>query len=344
MESAEEIQKRFVQQMIDEEQKELKENSELISSFISFSDSKGIKLTDKNFRYIQSIGIVANYPNIVSALCSDFERDKEGLLDFNMLKKQFENRPFADGFLYAEKFMLMAHPNFRRSLHPNANFAPRFINLFWKFNAPEISPYIAIDYDRVRINVDNRMYMEEDTWFGAKFNKDISLIKDDTVQLRPPSDLEPFLIDFFFNKTFSLDIKWETKNGIKSFQSEEFKTADFTVKRNDADFHPVRYVHAEFDLAKNHFRHFDGAIHFYTPDEYFTRRDSDFNYNLKNDVQIKTNSEKLFKMNGNISVDTWIEFTSHFMTQNPLVNEYFEGEYPQHISEMLEVVRKNKKD
>lgn len=49
-------------------------------------------------------------------------------------------------------------------------------------------------------------------------------------------------------------------------------------------------------------------------------------------------------MNGNISVDTWIEFTSHFMTQNPLVNEYFEGEYPQHISEMLEVVRKNKKD
>ena len=83
-------------------------------------------------------------------------------------------------------------------------------------------------------------------------------------------------------------------------------------------------------------------MHLYTEDEYFARRDSDFNYNSKNNTQIKTDSEKLFKMNGEILVDTWVEFTSQFLTGNPLVFEYFEGYYPENISEMLEAVRKNK--
>lgn len=342
MDSTEEIQRRYIQQMIEEEKEELQKNSELISSFKNFCKEKSITLTNENFKYIQTIGIVASFPNIVSILCSDFTKDKEGLVDFKMLIEHFERRQFASGFLYSEKFMLMAHPYFRRGLHPNANFAPRFINLFWNLSAPEINPSIAIDYDRVRINVDNIMYSEKDTWFGAKFNRDINLVTNGTVKLRPPSDLEPFMIDFFFNSTYSLDIKWETKNGIKTFQAEEFKTGRNIVMRNGMDFHPVRYVHAEFDLHKNHFRHFDGAIHFYTPDEYHARRDSDFNYNTKNRAHIKTNSEKLFKMNGSVNVDTWIEFTSHFMTENPLVNEYFEGKYPSHISDMLEAVRKNK--
>jgi hypothetical protein len=343
MDSVEEIQRRYIQQVIDDEKEELQKNSELISSFKDFGKSKGVNLADENFRYIQTIGTVASFPNIVSALSSGITKDKEGLVDFKMLNERFEKRPFVNGFLYSEKFMLMAHPYFRRGLHPNANFAPRFIDLFWNLNAPEITSSIAIDYDRVRINVDNNIYFEEDTWFGAKFNKKINLVSDGTVKLRPPSDLKPFMIDFFFNEAYSLDIKWETKKRIKSFQAEEFKTEKNIVNRNGKDFHPVRYVHAEYDLDKKHFRHFDGAIHFYTPDEFQARKSSDFNYNIKNSVQIKTNSVKLFKMNGNVSVDTLVEFTSNFMTQNPLVTEYFEGKYPHHISDMLDAVRKKKK-
>jgi len=33
---------------------------------------------------------------------------------------------------------------------------------------------------------------------------------------------------------------------------------------------------------------------------------------------------------------TWINFTSHFFSGNPLILEYFEGNYPKHIPEMLE--------
>jgi hypothetical protein len=342
MDTPQDIQKRYMQHQIDEEKRELAENAELINSFKQICAAKGVSLSDSNFTYIQSIGIVASFPNLVGVLCSDFSKDKEDLIDFKFLSNRFEKRPFASGFLYADNFMLMAHPNFRRGHHPNANFSPRFIDLFWVFNKPEIDSYISIDYNRVRINVDNRMYMEADTWYGAAFNKEIGSIKDDTVKLRPPSDIEDFIVSFCFADAYSLDVKWETKNGIKSFQSEEFKTESQTIKKDGEVYHPVRYVHAEFDLEKNHFRHFDGAIHFYTSEEYFARRDSDFNYNSKNDVKIKTRSEKLFKMNGNINVDTWIEFTSHFHTGNPLVIEYFEGKYPDNIQEMLQAVRKNK--
>lgn len=82
--------------------------------------------------------------------------------------------------------------------------------------------------------------------------------------------------------------------------------------------------------------------HDITSEEYYSRRDADFNYNAKNDRKIKTASEKLFKFNGKISVDNWIEYSSHFMTANPLVHEYFEGSYPEHISEIVEAVRKSK--
>ncbi len=46
-------------------------------------------------------------------------------------------------------------------------------------------------------------------------------------------------------------------------------------------------------------------------------------------------------MNGIVDVDNWIKFSSHFMTGNPLVFEYFEGKYPDRINEIIEIRRKN---
>jgi hypothetical protein len=346
MGSMEEIQKRHLQHMKEEQEVELAENAGYILSFKMECDRIGIELQDSYFEYIPAIGVVCNYPNIVSHLCPDIVRDKEGLVDFKFLSTRFEKRPFASGFFYSSKYMLMAHPYFRRGFAAGVNFAPRFVDLFWKSDRPDIDSYIAIDYDRVRININNIMYLEEDTWYGARFNDNIAQIPYGPVKLRPPSDLEDFLISFYFDNAYALDIKWETKlkDGvlIKVFYAEEFKTEKITIVKDGNSFYPVRYIHAEFDLTNNRFRHFDGAIHFYTETEYYTRRDIDFNYNAKNSLQIKTNSEKLFKMNGPIDVNTFVEFTSHFLTGNPLVFEYFEDKYPSHVSEMIDAVRKNK--
>ena len=329
----------YFRQLEEEEREELAKNSDLIQSFIKECKQRDIFLKENDFRFIYTIGIVACYSNIVGLLCPDLQKDKEGLLDFNLLSKRFDRRPMMNGYLYDDKFMLMATPYFRRSYDGYNNFAPRFIELFWANSFENIDPFISIDYDRVRINIDNMPYCESDTWFGANFNRGINKIGDGIVKLKPPSDLDETMVSLFFSDAYSLDIKWETKGSIKSFQSEEFKTDKIKVRKGRQEFFPVRYVHAEYDLEKHAFRHFDGAIHFYKENEYLQRRDSDFNYNQKEKQQIKTLSEKLFKMNGNISVDMWITFTSHFMTGNPLVYEYFEGRFPPRILEILDRFR-----
>lgn len=344
MESQTDIQQRYFQHLREEEKEELAANADIIESFKQHCKNLGIKLTDDSFRYIQRIGIVATHPNLLGYLCTDFSKDKEGLVSFNYLNNRFKKRTLANGFLYADNFMLMAHPYFRRGLYLNNNFAPRFIEYFWHFNEPGIDSYISLDYDRVRVNVDDSIFMEFDTWYGALFKKNISDISDGVIKLAPPGDFDDFTNSFLFGDTHSFDIKWQTKKGIKSFQAEEFKNEKCTIDKEGEEFYPARYIHAEFDMGKNTFRHFDGAIHFYTADEYFSRRDSDFNYNSKNSHHIKTPSEKLFKMNGNISIDNWMKFSSQFFTGNPLVNEYFEGEYPDQVSEILKAMKNRSKE
>jgi len=236
----------------------------------------------------------------------------------------------------------MAHPFFRRGYYQGNNFSPRFIDMFWQYPNKENDRYIALDMDRVRVNVDDSMYMELDTWYGAKFNKNPEEIEDGIVKLRPPLDLEPFDIEFFFGDTYSLDIKWYTKENIKVFQAEEFKAEKNTIEIDGSIYYPVRYVHSEFDITSKSFRHFDGAIHFYTEEEYFQRRDSDFNYNDKNDLKVKTVSRKIFKINGSISMNDWIELTSHFLTGDPLVFEYFEGKLPDRVIETVQKLRNSR--
>ncbi len=87
------------------------------------------------------------------------------------------------------------------------------------------------------------------------------------------------------------------------------------------------------------FRHFDGAVQYLTAAEYHARRDSDFNMPYKNSQHVKPMSKKVFKLNGSINADDWVELSSHFFAANPLMFEYFNGEYPEHIVNILEKLR-----
>ncbi len=329
-----ELQKRYLQQLKEEEENELKENNNLIDSFIEFSKTKNITLQKSNFRYIKTIGIIAIYPNIIVHLLSS-GKDKEGLFDFDLLSKQFEKRRFANGYLYSDKFILMAHPFFRRGLRDNNGFAPRFIELFWNQGNKETTKSISLDSNRVRIDINDSTIIELDTWYGPKFTPEISKIEDGLVHLRPPTDLDEMDLELWFNSTYSLDIKWSTSKAIKTFEAEEFFIEKVSFNKDNCSMFPARYIHAEFDNQKNHFRHLDGAIHYYTKDEYTLRRDSDLNYNSKRPFKIKTKSEKLFKLNGKINITTWLELVSHFFTGDPLIHIYFDGKYPDHISALL---------
>jgi hypothetical protein len=236
-------------------------------------------------------------------------------------------------------FIAMAHPSFRRQMRPQANWAPRFIERFWCFTSAAVEKSIALDEDRVRIDLDGMGYLELDTWYGPPFNDDIASIAPGNVKLRPPGDLSPTRLEMFFASAYCVDVKWAQSGDIKTFQALELKDERVLTTVHGVQFHPARYLHAEFELAKGQFRHFDGAVQYLTSEEYFARRDSDFSMTYKNTQHVKPMAKKVFKLNGVIAVGDWVELSSHFFAANPLIFEYFNGACPKHIADILERLR-----
>ncbi len=327
---------RYFAQMEEISRERLAEATDLIAKFTTLAASKGVILGTESFEFIQTIGIVANAPSITKKLLGPIKIERDGLLSFDEIASRLPPSPHYEGCFAGSDFILMANPCYRRGMHRINNWAPRFIELFWKFDSPGIEKYIALDENRVRINVDGLGYFEADTWYGAPFDEDIRNIKPGIIKLRPPMDLDPRHIPFFFADAYCLDIKWSESDGIKSFQALEMKTEDIKIAVDGLQYFPARYLHAEFDISANCFRHFDGAIQLFTEDEYLQRRDSDFNMTMKNSAHIKARSNKVFKINGPLITKIWVEFCCHFYAKNPLAFEYFSGEYPKYVKENLE--------
>ncbi len=334
-----EMMARYFADMEKQSRKRLDEASDLIAKFTALAASKGVILSAESFEYIQTTGIVAKAQGIARALLGPIRTERDGLLPFSAIASRFPASALQEGCFVGPDFILMAHPCYRRGMHSVNNWTPRFIDLFWRFDGPDIEKYIALDEDRVRIDVDGLAYFEADTWYGAPFDEDIRNIKPGIAKLRPPPNLEPRHVSFFFANAYCLDIKWSESGGIKSFQALEMKTEDIRIEIGGQHYFPARYLHAEFDLAVNCFRHFDGAVQLFTEEEYFHRRDSDFNMTMKNPAHIKARSSKVFKINGPLKTEDWVEFCCHFYAANPLSFEYFSGGYPTHITEILERIR-----
>lgn len=330
---------RYVKDMEEQSRKRLAEEADLIAKFTALAASKGVILSAESFEYIPTSGIVAKAQGIARALLGAIGTQRDGLLPFNEIASRYPPSRHYEGCFAGRDFVLMAHPCYRRGMHPANNWAPRFIELFWQFDSPGIAKYIALDEHRVRIDVEGPGYFEADTWYGAPFDEDIRNINPGITKLRPPLDLAAPHVSFFFANAYCLDIKWSESDGIKSFQSLEIKTENIQIEIGGKRYFPARYLHAEFDLSTNCFRHFDGAIQFFTEEEYFQRRDSDFNMTMKNPEHIKARSSKVFKINGPLKTEDWVEFCCHFYTANPLTFEYFSGEYPKRVIEILETIR-----
>ena len=319
------------------EQEELNKNRDLIHSFSKYCKKRDIILEAKNFHYIHTIGCYIEYPNILQSL-SCLQPTKDGLFHENKLLNSFTKRPHITGFYYADAYMPMAHPLFRRNYNPINNFAPRFVERFWQLDLPGIDKCIALDSDRVRINVDNSVCIERDIWYGARFSTDIVQTRNGSTVLAPPPDI-PDLYDNFFGEVLKLDIFWSESNDLKTFQAEELKKEYVTIELNGITYHPVRYIHAQYDLKKRTFCHMDGAIHLYLPKEFDLRKGNNLTFNRKNDKQIKPRSIKLFRIDGDIPVSVWSEFVSQFFTGDPQIYEYFAGHYPSHVTKVIDRIR-----
>lgn len=335
----EEIKARYAIQMAEEAQRELTKAAPQIERFTAIAASRGIVLNATSFEYVQTIGVVAKAPGLAKTLIEPIQTERDELVAYSEIVKKLQPSPFQAGCFVGKDYMLLAHPFYRRKMRPDANWAPRFVEFLWAFDAPGVQKYIAIDEDRVRINVDSSTYIEEDTWHGAPFNEDIRAIKPGTVKLRPPQDLDPTYISSLFADAYCLDIKWSEADGVKTFVSLEMKTEKVQLELDGNIYFPARYMHAEFDISANCFRHFDGAVQLFLEDEYLQRRESDFNMNAKTTDHIKARSKKLFKLNGPINAKNWVDLCCQFYTGNPLTIEYFSKAFPAHINDTLAKIR-----
>src|SRR5687768_6713027 len=117
-----------------EQEEELANKADLIQQFIKQCQTRKIILTPADFNYSYAVGITANLADIIKQLDSDLIPDKEGLFEFSELSARFETLPFAPGMFISKDYILLADSLFRRGFSALANFAPRFIELFWKFN------------------------------------------------------------------------------------------------------------------------------------------------------------------------------------------------------------------
>ncbi|MHA1615678.1 MAG: hypothetical protein ACTSYJ_12600 [Candidatus Thorarchaeota archaeon] len=334
--------KRYRNTFILSSQEELNSVHKMVEEFKSYAKGFGLELDTSNIEFVSTIGVVAKHPNILGILDPQIHRDKEGLVACSDLYNRYRKISVNPGYLAGDNYMVMLNKVFRRGMRSYNNWAPRFVDEFWKIDEPETDAYISLDFNRVRVNVDNRRYIEMDTWYGAPFQEKIRSIPDGSVYLRPPQDLRHTDIMFMFAATYSLEVFWSTKEQLRTFQALEFKTDDVSREKNGKDMHPAKYLHAVYNINSEQFEHFDAAVQYYSDEEYFLRRDRNFRQNVGQGNRVKAISEKAFKLNGHVATDLWVKLTSHYLSGDPLVLEYFTGTLPAHVIKALNRMRQQR--
>lgn len=245
--------------------------------------------------------------------CPELESrfDDDGLLhldnDFILL----------DGGIKYGKYFLHYHQFLRRGFASNPNFD--FLGRFAQYhNKPsnDNSFRIAIDHRRIMLFENYSRLMEYDTWYGPRFDQN-KLDDRSHIGLTVVARTLPTSMDM--NHLIKTEFLWKTNEAefVKTLETEELTCPDHPYD----NWHINRYIHAERDMAKKTFRHFDGAAKVYAQDKYKQRVDSVMPKNPRPAHYIK-----LFRIDGEINLEDWMELVSMFYKGNEMIIEYFDPE------------------
>jgi hypothetical protein len=225
--------------------------------------------------------------------------DDDGLL---VLDDRFQ---LHDGGIFYRDFVLHYHHLLRRGYMSNPNFD--FLGAFAQYvraSAAANKFRIAIDHSRIMERRWFQNLVEMDTWRGPPF--DASALDD-------PAAVGLTVVgrnqDSLFRLTNSLlftDFLWTFRDGIKTFQAEEVSDVGYLF----GSYNLNRYVHAERDIARGVLRHFDGAVKVYRKEDYAARVSTHLP-----EVPRSFAKPKLFRIDGNVAVDGWIDLVSLFEGQ-----------------------------
>lgn len=221
-----------------------------------------------------------------------------------------------DGGIAYKGHVLHYHQFLRRGYtsNPNFDFICRFIAYYHRTRSDN-QFRIAIDHRRIMPKEFYQHIIELDTWFGPRF---------DPEKLDDPQAIGLTVVkrnkDSLFELTNRLDrteFYWSFRRGIKTLQIEEISDEGYQFDH----YYVNKYVHSERDTRKKVLRHFDGAVKVYLRDSYKDRLNSYMPNQAKSYSKIK-----LFRVDGDIAIDDWIELISFFYKSNEMIIEYFDPE------------------
>jgi hypothetical protein len=240
-------------------------------------------------------------------------RDK---LDDDELLYIDESFRLFDGGIEYKDHILHYHQFLRRGYtsNPNFDFLGRFMDYY--LESRDTNQFrIAIDHHRLMPKEFYRHLMELDRWFGPEFDRD--LIDDPTaVGLTIIKRIKPSIFDLT-NDLDRTEFYWSYRDGIKTLEIEEISSDDYTF----GPYYVNRYAHTERGIEHELLRHFDGAVKIYLQDSYANRLTSQMPRELKSYKKIK-----LFRIDGDIDLEVWIDLLAHFYKANEMIIEYFNPE------------------
>ncbi|HKG58375.1 MAG TPA: hypothetical protein VKB05_01255 [Pyrinomonadaceae bacterium] len=239
------------------------------------------------------------------------------LLDDDGLLRLDDRFTLHDAGIEYKDHVLHYHQFLRRGFTSNPNF--NFLNLFIDYYVRTASTNtfrVAIDQSRLMPKEFLQHLFEFDTWYGPRFDR--SKLDDlNEVGLTVLKRTPTLVAKIFFDNVERTEFFWSYRDGIKTFEVEGVSEESALF---DA-YYLNKYVHSERDVRASVLRHCDGAVKVYLKDEYNQRLNTYMPREPRSFKRIK-----VFRIDGNIDVDKWIELLSQFFKGNEMIIEYFDPE------------------
>jgi hypothetical protein len=237
--------------------------------------------------------LLAKYPEIRSIL------DEDGLFDIaNAQMVDSERVRYQDDVFF---------------FHPELTF--HFLQEFSRFCSAEgkCKKRVALDPRRILPARHYPIRLLEAYWYGPKFNLDDVDAQihgiEFTVHARMP-DSPRRLLGAHLERT---EFMWSMQDNLKTLQIEEL----VAIEENSARV-KTRYIHTIRDVTRHTFVHLDGAIRWYSHENYLRRFDDKLSNHPNADGYFK-----LFRIDGELSDQDWLDLIANYYSGNELIHEYF---------------------
>ena len=247
-----------------------------------------------------------------SKLLQEYPELHDKLDDDGLLILDGDFRPSDVGIGYKDH-VIQYHQFLRRGYraNPNFSFLGRFVGYYLQ-TEPRNQFRVAIDFHRLMPKEALRHILEMDTWFGAIFDRS-KLDEPNATGLTVVKRIKPSIFDTD-NDLDRTEFYWSRRDEIKTLEVEELSGESYLFD----SYYLNRYVHSERDINERILRHFDGAVKVYLQDSYKNRLASQMPAEPRSFRKIK-----LFRIDGDIDIDEWIDLISFFYKGNEMIIEYF---------------------